>query len=336
MKNLRVYEGSMMYLITGVLFIGVSIVLAYVNTSIEAQLILTQYLIIGMPPVLYLWVKKKPISQLLRLHKISVKTTLLIILITLLSYPIAVVMNTLIMLILSLFGSIDIPQVPTAETSQQYVLYLLIIAFSAGLCEEVLFRGFIMRSFEKVGYKFAIFFSALLFGVFHFNIYNLGATIFFGILFGYLVVLTNSLWAGIIGHIANNAFAVTLGFLVNHMQEYSQDILAEAGEIPGAEMISTVEILMAIGLFGFIALGTGFGALIILKYLRKVYRHQEPLTPSKQEVTFVYQDEHSEQDNGKEESYQLKEFWPIIPIFIIFVVMTGAQLYQVVAGSTLF
>jgi len=332
MKGLRVFEGSMMYLVIGIIFIGVSIGLSNLSTAIETQLVVTQYLIIGFPPLLYLLLKKKPVGKILRFNRLSVKSALIIILITLMVYPIAVLMNTLIMLILSLLGSMDIPQIPTATTSQQYILYLFIIAVSAGVCEEVLFRGFIMRSFERVGYKFAIVFSALLFGIFHFNIYNLGATIIFGIVFGYLVVLTNSLWAGIVGHITNNALAVSLGFIMNHVQEFSQEMLQDSTELSGnevisPEMIGTGEILMVITLFGFIALGTGFAGILLLNYLRKNYQSQDPLR-AKEVPEISLSDDVTHEPKGKD--YQMKEFWPIFPVLIMFLVLTGLQLYQIV------
>lgn len=337
MKGLKVFEGSMMYLVIGIVFIGVSIGLSNLNTAIETQLVVTQYLIIGLPPVLYLLYKKKPIRMILRIKRLSIKSTLLIVLITLMVYPIAVLMNTLMMLVLSLLGSMDIPQIPTATTSQQYILYLFIIAISAGVCEEILFRGFIMRSFEKVGYKFAIVFSALLFGIFHFNIYNLGATIIFGIVFGYLVVLTDSLWAGIIGHITNNALAVSLGFLMNRMQEFSQEILEDNTDLGNTEVISpeligTGEILMAVALFGFIALGTGFAAILLLKYLRKIYQDHDSLNLEEDSKILLSDDDTHELT---EKGYQLKEFWPILPVFVMFMVLTGLQLYQIVTEAGL-
>ena len=318
MKELRVFEGSMMYLVLGILFIAVSLGLSYLSTSLEIQLIITQYLIIGLPPILYLLIKKKPLKKILRLNSLSIKTLALIIGLTLLVYPIAVLMNTLVMFILSLLGTINIPQIPTATNTEQFFLYLFIIALSAGICEEILFRGFIMRSFEKVGYKFAIIFSGILFGVFHFNIYNLGATIFFGILFGYLVVLTDSLWAGIIGHITNNALAVTLGFLVSRVQGLSEEFLMEGAELGSAEAIGTIEIALAIALFGFISLGTGFAAVLILKYLKKDNQKQDPFNSNK---------------DAENPAISLKEFWPILPILIIFMALTGLQLYEILTAS---
>ncbi len=334
MKELKVFEGSMMYLVIGILFISVSLLLSSMDTAIEIQLLITQYFIIGLPPILYLWIKHKPIRSTLRLRRISLKTILAVIGITLLIYPIAVLMNTVIMLILSLFGTIQVPQVPTATSSNQYFLYLMIIAFSAGICEEVLFRGFIMRSFENVGYKFAIVFSGLLFGIFHFNIYNLGATFFFGILFGYLIVLTDSLWAGVIGHITNNALAVSLGFFTNQMQELSQEMF-EGGELANPEAITSSEILMAIALFGFIALGTGFGALILLNYLRKKYRVRDSLIMNKERKSLQSESGNEGIHGPTDKDYHLKEFWPIILVLVMFVVLTGFQLYEVISGATL-
>ncbi len=101
----------------------------------------------------------------------------------------------------------------------------------------------------------------------------------------------------------------------------------------GTEMISSFELLMAIGLFGFIALGAGFGALLILRHLRRIYHHQDPLLYQKEEGGTLSEGENLERDAWEMKNYQLKEFWPIIPIFIMFIVFTGFQLYQVVANA---
>jgi membrane protease YdiL (CAAX protease family) len=70
-----------------------------------------------------------------------------------------------------------------------------------------------MRAYEIRGTKTGLIISALLFGIIHGDIKNLIAPIFFGLIFGYFVLRTGSILAGMLGHLANNAFAVFLGYL---------------------------------------------------------------------------------------------------------------------------
>ena len=114
------------------------------------------------------------------------------------------------MTIISFLGNLNIPQLPMATNKSEYVKLLFIISVSAGICEEIFFRGFVLSGYERMGKRRAIIFSAILFGFFHFNIYNLAGPIILGLIFGYLVIETGSIFAGMIGHMVNNGFAVTL------------------------------------------------------------------------------------------------------------------------------
>ena len=106
--------------------------------------------------------------------------------------------------------------VPTASSGLEYMLLFAVIAGSAGICEEIFFRGVILNAYEsELGRKWGAIFSGVLFGLFHFNPQNLFGPILLGILFAYLVQVTGSIWAGIIAHTANNGIAVTAGYLIN-------------------------------------------------------------------------------------------------------------------------
>jgi len=74
----------------------------------------------------------------------------------------------------------------------------------------------ILNAYEtSTNKKFAIIMSAILFGVFHFNIQNLLGPILLGIIFGYLVIITDSIYSAIIAHTLNNWVAVIGGYLTN-------------------------------------------------------------------------------------------------------------------------
>ena len=89
------------------------------------------------------------------------------------------------------------------------VFILFNIALVPAFCEEILFRGYIMRTFEKHTSAFwAIAGSSVLFGLFHLQITHLLPLTTVGLLLAILVYYTNSLWPAVAAHFTNNASAV--------------------------------------------------------------------------------------------------------------------------------
>lgn len=88
---------------------------------------------------------------------------------------------------------------------------LLHIALVPALCEEVLFRGYIFRAFEKSwGILAAVIVSGLVFGMFHLQVPNLLPLASLGILLAIMTWLSRSLWPAIAAHFVNNGGAVLL------------------------------------------------------------------------------------------------------------------------------
>lgn len=92
---------------------------------------------------------------------------------------------------------------------------LLIIAVLAALGEELLFRGVLLRifsdSFKNV--HVAILVSAILFSAFHGQFFGFVPRAVLGILFGYIFILTGSLWIPILLHLLFNAVSVVIAYL---------------------------------------------------------------------------------------------------------------------------
>ncbi len=99
------------------------------------------------------------------------------------------------------------------QTVQQYLAYLFILSISAGICEEVMFRGTIMPALEKYGIVPAIVFSSLLFAFFHVSFLNLFSAFILGSVMAVVVIKTGSLWGGILYHMLNNFYAATYLYL---------------------------------------------------------------------------------------------------------------------------
>lgn len=97
----------------------------------------------------------------------------------------------------------------TDEGAPLWVIWL-VVALTPAICEEALFRGFILNGLRPLGAVPAIGISALLFGVAHASIYRLLPTFFLGIVLGIVVWRTGSLLASMVMHALNNGLLASL------------------------------------------------------------------------------------------------------------------------------
>ena len=76
--------------------------------------------------------------------------------------------------------------------------------------EEFIFRGAILQGLRKYGNRFAIIVSALLFMLLHSNIQQTIYQFAYGILAGWLVIKTGSIWTSILMHAFNNVTVIIM------------------------------------------------------------------------------------------------------------------------------
>lgn len=88
-------------------------------------------------------------------------------------------------------------------------LYTVLIA---PFCEELVYRGFVLRALAPYGKIFGMVVASLLFGLMHGNIIQLPSALLCGFLFGY-VALEYSLPASILIHALNNLTAEAMSWL---------------------------------------------------------------------------------------------------------------------------
>lgn len=90
-------------------------------------------------------------------------------------------------------------------------LALFYIGVVPAVCEEIMFRGYVMRSLEKSwGVMVAIFVSGLIFGLYHLQITNILPLSALGILFAYVTYISDSLIPAMVAHLVNNGGQVVL------------------------------------------------------------------------------------------------------------------------------
>ena len=94
---------------------------------------------------------------------------------------------------------------------------IFMIAFLPAIGEELLFRGVIQRIFTNWtrNNHWGIWISAFLFSALHMQFYGFIPRLFLGVLFGYLLVWSGSIWLPIIAHFINNAVAVVAVYLID-------------------------------------------------------------------------------------------------------------------------
>lgn len=89
---------------------------------------------------------------------------------------------------------------------------LLNIALIPAICEEILFRGYVFRAFEKSwGAIVAVCVSGLIFGLFHIQLGNVFPLATLGIILALMTWLSGTIWPAIIAHFINNGAAVLVG-----------------------------------------------------------------------------------------------------------------------------
>lgn len=100
------------------------------------------------------------------------------------------------------------------ESRTDIVLYFIQVAILPAIIEEFVFRGIAVNALRPMGTKFAVVFSAILFGMAHLNPLQSAFATLFGLLLGGVYVATGSVWTCVLLHFFNNAFAVIVEYSV--------------------------------------------------------------------------------------------------------------------------
>jgi membrane protease YdiL (CAAX protease family) len=92
---------------------------------------------------------------------------------------------------------------------------LFMMALLPAIGEELIFRGIIQRIFSAwlKNIHVAVWLSAILFSAFHFQFYGFLPRMMLGVMFGYLLVWSGSLWLPMVAHFVNNAAIVIMTYL---------------------------------------------------------------------------------------------------------------------------
>lgn len=262
-------------LLTMILVLGV----AAAVLGLPLIVVLSFQVLIVVPLLLWMLIRRLPLRETLRLYPIGWRTALWSALIGLVCWPVVAGMATLFDWMLSLIGpGAEFPLPTGLAESAVYAVVLIVLA---PITEESIFRGFVLRAWLRRGAVTGLVLAGLLFALLHAQIALLVPLTLLGIALGLLVLRSGSLYSSVIAHACYNAVA-TVFIVILPLRETPPWILVAAGAIaaplavvllwvftrshPGSTeemppregfswVWSVLSLLVVLGLFGLVALG---------------------------------------------------------------------------------
>lgn len=213
-------EGIKPSITDGALIYTISLIaLIYIGSFMQLYwgtigLIATEVMIL-LIPVLYAIYIKADIKNTFSLRMIKIRYILGSIIVWFGGY---LIINITTQILLSLFpeGEDVLQAVNSSVMMDSFIASLVVVALIPAICEEVLFRGFLLSSFKGKSKKskiWAIIIVGILFGIMHLNFIRIVPTAMLGILFAYSALATKSIWTSVFMHFLNNGFSVCVLYL---------------------------------------------------------------------------------------------------------------------------
>ena len=163
-----------------------------------------------------LYMRRRPgLGAAMRLNALPLLPTFSVALLGLLTVYVASLLSAAWGAGLDALGLRSLDGFPPAQSERELLLSILTLAAMPAICEELLFRGFVLAAWESRGTRFAIGVTALLFALLHANLYGLPAYLLVGAVAGFLAYALDSLYAAMIYHTVYNTACLVIPFLAD-------------------------------------------------------------------------------------------------------------------------
>lgn len=222
-------------------------------------------MVIGLPMLIYIIRRNVDYKAVFRLYPVESEELILVAGLAFLGYPAVTGLNVIWHWFISHIGTPIVPIFPPITSFTEFFMAIIVIGVFPSVFEELMFRGIMLRGYETLGKFAAIAITGIMFGFLHMSFANFPALILLGIVLGYVVYRSDSVYTGMLYHFIHNSIAVIFLFLANIAQQYTEN-----AAIPAQQMND--EQMMLIGRLVWIALGAlsagGFTACLVA-YNRK-------------------------------------------------------------------
>lgn len=136
----------------------------------------------------------------------------------------AILSNLLSGYLMNFLTSFGVPYPHFPETMEltttSLVLNIISTAVLPAIFEEMVFRGYIQTALRPFGDGIAIVLTAFLFGIFHGNILQFPFAFLLGLVFGWLLTQTGSIWPCVVLHFGNNLMSTLLDWFAKAYPDY--------------------------------------------------------------------------------------------------------------------
>ncbi len=206
----KTFRGNLFFLIVLITLISGSVFflipLKIFNLPNYYAIFLPEILFLFIPALIYLAVTKRPVKSTLRLNSLGLYNSIIVIAVILFCWPVTVIIG----IVTQIFFNDNVSTALNLISGLGFFSKLMIIALTPAVCEEIVFRGVILGEYKRINIKTAAVANGFLFGLFHLNPFQFFYTFFVGIILAYLVYITNSFFAGVLGHFTFNGMQVVI------------------------------------------------------------------------------------------------------------------------------
>lgn len=180
-----------------------------------------QYIAFLIPICVYLFINKKEAERILKPNPLNLQSIVIIFFTWLCTLPILLL---IVNLYIYLFGN-TLADIVTQNMDENFMINMFFTAITPAILEEILMRGIILDGYRNKSRLVASVTNGLLFGMLHLNSFQFFHTFALGFIVSYLVMATNSIFAGILLHGINNGLPIILNYLypLNPNVGYAED-----------------------------------------------------------------------------------------------------------------
>lgn len=253
-----------------ILFLAMAITFIVLGSILQGWnfkigILATEFGMLVLPASLFMAAKRQSIRTQFKFNTPKPMDLLKVVIAGLCFVPLVGLLNSLINLWFVYGLKITPPQIPMEEGLFAPLITFLIAAATPGFCEEFFFRGMLLTEYEKRMSAFqAALVTAVLFGIFHYNIMNLFGPIALGLMFAWLMQVTKSIWTAMLGHMVNNTFAVVMLYATANVDQ-SQNLEAFAA----FGQYWPLMILMTLAILSLVAFPLAFVSYTMLQSIRR-------------------------------------------------------------------
>ena len=208
------------------------------SLSIVANNALSELMVL-IPALAAILYSGEKITKAIPFKRIKISTLLMIILYVVSLFPLVSFVNAVSML----FVENMVSSISEEVLAMPMWTMLISIGLVGPFVEEVVFRGYILHSYQRTGRIIgSIVLSSILFGMMHLNFNQFAYGTVMGIMFCLLIEATGSVWSSFFAHALFNSIEVIYMYMI-------PDIIGEADDVIEQYALGDSSTLLMIGIY---------------------------------------------------------------------------------------